>query len=169
MKISTRPRQNEEKRENFAVMLTELRSISKKDIERIGRRSGLAPVFFCVSEKKAIEAARFYARALNAPIMKVHSFGEISSALRYCAFSICDDRRSAVFSVCSGVPAFVSAKNEKCRMLLGRMAAAGCPRGIMTPYTKNTLENIKEVGARGSDFGNVIHSVMERIKTHRQT
>ncbi len=155
----------------FAVILSPKRAISKKDMEKIIKRTKMSPVFFSDSSRDMLTRSRFYARIFNTGVVKTRSYAEFKRVIKDCAFTICDSPRPALFSLLSNTPAFIDSGDIGCRHLAGKAAACGCPRGIIIPYTKNRTEIINKVGATGSDFTDVILNVIRRvekdIKTHR--
>lgn len=147
----------------FALALKKDSLISPQDIQIITDECQLHPLFFVIDDYEAIYPSRFMARIFDAPVIRISGFGDFCESISRCSFSVCESLKPAVFSLISGKPAYVDAKDDKCRTFMGKMAKAGCPRGILIPYTKNRLSNIKKVGAFGSDFGLLVDKIIKNI------
>lgn len=147
---------------SFALILSDKTKISRHDIERIITEHGITPIFISASGD-TVKISRLYARIFDAELIKPSSFPEFKAAVSRAVFSVCDNARGAVFSLCSGIPTYADIRDGKCRLLAGKLAAFGCPYGMYIPYTKSKTEEIKEVGARGSDFGKIIKDIMKKI------
>ena len=147
----------------FALALKKGSHVSSRDIEYITKEWKLEPIFLAYDEPESIQLSRFMARMFDAPLLRISSYKDFREGVAHCSFSVCESLKPTVFSIISGKPAYVDVNDEKCRSFMGKMAKAGCPKGILIPYTKNRLSNIKKVGACGSDFKMLIDDIIRNI------
>ena len=103
------------------------------------------------------------ARIFDAPIVKTENYRDFKREAANLSLSVCESLKPALYSILSGIPAYLDAKDEKGRSFMGKMAKTGCPHGILIPYTKNRLADVKKVGACGSDFGLLLNSIIKNI------
>ncbi len=134
-KIYGNIRKNAKHKTHFALVLSKSGIISKYEIWKITRKTGLLPLFFALSSGEDISYARFLSRMFDAKIVKPHDCREFLISADCCAFSICEKRWGADFSVNCGLPTYISADSTELRRYIGEAAAKG-RGGFIIPFLK---------------------------------
>ncbi len=126
-----------EPKTHFALILSEKSKISKYEIKNIKTKTGLSPIFFALKNKD-ISHARFLSRIFDSKLIKPTNYKDFEEKISLCAFSVCERRWGARFSVNCEIPTYISIGDKECRDYIGEAIAEGKGEFII-PFSKANL------------------------------
>ena len=146
----------------FAYIPSRDARISPDELLAISNKRGIPAVVIILfpNEDKNISGA-FCDLGISCYFPK--SYDKIKSLLSKCTFTITERLHGAIFSILTHTPSYISMATAKNRALLGEVKRHPSGNALLLPYTLEDVMAKKEIGARDSDFKNVIKSFKEKI------
>ncbi|MBR2650621.1 MAG: glycosyltransferase [Clostridia bacterium] len=146
----------------FAYIPSAAMHISPSELIMLGRARGLIPIVIILFSKDDERARREFTDS-GITCYFPNNYEKIKDILSTCAFTVCERLHGAIFSILCHTPAYINISSTKNRALLAEITDNYRGRGILTPYSANAVKEKKEIGARDSDFVNVIKIFKQRV------
>ena len=155
-------------RESFLVIVKDKGRLSEDIIRHIASESGLAPIVAIISESDDKDRCRLLCKSLGTELTLIKDYDKLCEVISGCRFCVSERLHGAIFSLVAKRKCFIDTDSKKLFALYEeislRCKSLEIPP-LLSPIDGLLYGEIKEVGARSSDFEKLLNSLCDDIKS----
>ena len=148
---------------SFAWFASSKRALNKDAINKIAKERGLKPIvilLFPSSDSTSYDEDNDFA------VYTPRNYSTLNNLLAECEFTVSERLHGGIFSIISHTPCYLFGDCEKNRALINEVERRlpEKEKNILLPYSMTAIVTKKEIGAKDSDFKNLIIQLKSEIE-----